>query len=188
MIISILTGEFITLFWASSCVYTYQGWKGKLAFVFSPFRLLDLLIIGVTAVVIWACWLSPHLSHLVWLRCGVIFQMLRLENRFRPWRLISSVLYIERKHLLITAYMGFLILVIISYVVYFLEQSDPETDFKNIPTSLYYGVITVCTIGYGDLAPKTTAGRIIGAILAICGAIIYAIPAGIIATGLALKV
>ena len=84
--------------------------------------------------------------------------------------------------------MALLILVLISYVVYFLEQSDPDTTFTTIPNSLYWGIITVCTIGYGDMAPKTTAGRTVGGILAIFGAIVYAIPAGVIATGLALKV
>lgn len=189
IILSILTSEFVALCWASSCVGKYQGWRGKVRFILlSPFRLLDLLIIGVTAVVVWTCWLNSHQPYLQWLRCGMIFQILRLEHRFKPWRMISSVLWIERKHLLITVYMGFLVLVTISYVVFFLEQDDPETLFTNIPVSLYWGVITMCTIGYGDLAPKTTAGRTVGALLAICGAIIYAIPAGIIATGLALKV
>ncbi|KAJ6220358.1 hypothetical protein RDWZM_006170 [Blomia tropicalis] len=188
LILSILTIEFIALFWSSSCISKYQGWRGSIRFLFSPFRLLDLLIIGICAVVLWTHWLPPNKSYLLWLRCGQVFQILRLENRFKPWRLLSSVLWLQRKHLLITTYMALLILVLISYVVYFLEQSDPDTTFTTIPNSLYWGIITVCTIGYGDMAPKTTAGRTVGGILAIFGAIVYAIPAGVIATGLALKV
>ena len=88
----------------------------------------------------------------------------------------------------ITAYMCILVLIVLSYVVYFCEQVDPNTDYINLPTSIYWGIITVTSVGYGDLAPKTTAGRLIGGALAIIGVIIYAIPSGIIATGLALKV
>lgn len=188
LILAVLSAEFIALFWASSCIGKYQGFKGAFRFIFSPFRLLDLLVIGISVVVCWTHWLPPSQKYLIWLRCGQVFQILRLENRFKPWRLLSSVLIMQKKHMLITAYMCFLILVVLSYVVYFCEQDDPNTVFVNIPTSIYWGIITVTSIGYGDIAPKTTAGRFIGGVLAILGMIVYAIPSGIIATGLALKV
>lgn len=161
---------------------------GAFRFIFSPFRLLDFLVIAISVFVCWTHWFTPNFYYITWLRCGQIFQILRLENRFKPWRLLSSVLILQKKHMFITAYMCILVLIVLSYVVYFCEQVDPNTDYINLPTSIYWGIITVTSVGYGDLAPKTTAGRLIGGALAIIGVIIYAIPSGIIATGLALKV
>ena len=191
LIFQFLLVEYFALCWSASCVVKYQNWSGKLRFLISPFRILDLGVIGSTAIVLWLHWYAENREQhikLGWIRSLQIVQILRLENRFRAWRLLSSVIWLQRKHLLIVSYMAFLILIVISYIVYFFEQRDPNSPFKTIPTSLWWGIVSVMTIGYGDVVPITPEGKIIGGVLSVIGAIIYAIPAGIIATGLALKV
>ncbi|CAG2113024.1 unnamed protein product [Medioppia subpectinata] len=113
--------------------------------------------------------------------------MLRLEHRFRPWPVMSSVVWQQREHLAITTYMGFLSLLFISFAIYFVEK-DVNPAFNNIAAAMYWGVVTLCTVGYGDMIPITPTGKFLSSICIIIGVSIFALPAGILGTGLALKV
>ena len=191
-IVSLLTLEFIVLVWAATCVSRFRGWAGLGRFLLTPFRLIDLLGIAISGFIIWTHWFSTtgHHRDIVWLRCGQLFQVLRLETRFKSWRLLRTVFWLERKHLLAVALLCFFVLVFLSYSMYFIEQAgDPETTkFTNIPVSLYWGVVTCFAIGYGDFAPTTTAGRAVEGFLVTFACVIWVLPAEILATGLALKV
>ncbi len=188
-IVSLLTAEFLLLAWAATCVSRFRGWAGLGRFLLTPFRIIDLLGIAISGFIIWTHWFNTN-RDIVWLRCGQLFQVLRLETRFKSWRLLRTVFWLERKHLLAVALLCFFVLVFLSYSMYFIEQAgDPETTkFTNIPVSLYWGVVTCFAIGYGDLAPTTTAGRAVEGFLVTFACVIWALPAEILATGLALKV
>ena len=83
--------------------------------------------------------------------------------------------------------MSFLTLLMTAFLMYFIEvESNPA--FNNLGQSIWWTVVTLCTIGYGDVVPVTTLGKIIAGILSSIGVIIFALPAGILGTGLALKV
>jgi voltage-gated potassium channel len=67
--------------------------------------------------------------------------------------------------------------------MYYLEhQVQPET-FSSIPAALWWGVNTMTTVGYGDIYPITIPGKILGSLVAISGISLFALPAGIIASG-----
>ncbi len=186
-ILVILTAEYLLLIWCSFGLPKYcGGWKGTLWFIFSPSRIVFLLLIGVTAVVVWTFWAQENLT---WVRCLMIFHILRLENRFKPWRFFRFAVRVQR-HLLFPAVLVlFSMIVILAYVCYFLERSAEggKTEFTNLPMSLYWAAITVATIGYGDVTPTTTATKIVGSLLTMVGVIAYALPPGILSTGLALR-
>ena len=74
-------------------------------------------------------------------------------------------------------------LVIGSSVMYFLEHNAQPTKFSSIPASLWWGVITMTTTGYGDIYPITTWGRIFGGCFSILGVLLFALPTGIITSG-----
>lgn len=186
--------EFIVRLWSSDCISHYRGWKGKLRFIRSPFRLIDIFIIYSTAVVLFfddkSVLVSTSLRSLRFLR-GIrflqVFQVLKLDHRFSPWRMMASVVWDQKEHLAITTYMGSLALLTISFLVYFLEKGINPA-FNSLASSLWWGVVTLCTVGYGDMYPITPFGKLLSCICSIIGVSIFALPAGILGTGLALKV
>ncbi|CAG2119175.1 unnamed protein product, partial [Medioppia subpectinata] len=188
LIAALFSSEFVARLWSASCNSHYQGWRGRLRFLRNPFRIIDMLVIITSCIVLF----FDTKRHTLFVyfrgfRFFQVFQMLRLEHRFRPWPVMSSVVWQQREHLAITTYMGFLSLLFISFAIYFVEK-DVNPAFNNIAAAMYWGVVTLCTVGYGDMIPITPTGKFLSSICIIIGVSIFALPAGILGTGLALKV
>ncbi len=79
----------------------------------------------------------------------------------------------------------FILLILASSLMYFVEHEAQPEVFSSIPSAMWWGVITLTTVGYGDVYPVTALGRFIGAIIAILGIGMFALPAGILASGFA---
>ncbi|KAL8595364.1 hypothetical protein ACOMHN_020117 [Nucella lapillus] len=90
--------------------------------------------------------------------------------------------------LITTLYIGFLGLIFSSYFVYLAERHDDRKDFASYADALWWGVITVMTIGYGDKVPQTWMGKIVASCFAVFAISFFALPAGILGSGFALKV
>ncbi|CAG5097019.1 Similar to KCNQ5: Potassium voltage-gated channel subfamily KQT member 5 (Homo sapiens) [Cotesia congregata] len=120
------------------------------------------------------------------LRFFQILRMVRMDRRGGSWKLLGSVVYAHRQELFTTLYIGFLGLISASFLVYLAERDDEH--FNNYAKALWWGVITLCTVGYGDAVPKTWQGKIIASFCALLGISFFALPAGILGSGFALKV
>ena len=72
--------------------------------------------------------------------------------------------------------------------MYLAEKDAPGTKYQNFAQALWWGVITLCTVGYGDTVPKTWAGKLVASFCALLGISFFALPAGILGSGFALKV
>ncbi|VDM68680.1 unnamed protein product [Strongylus vulgaris] len=121
-----------------------------------------------------------------------ILRMLHVDRQGGTWRLLGSVVFIHRQELITTLYIGFLGLIFSSYFVYLAEKDHISPDGKQAFTSyadaLWWGVITMTTIGYGDVVPQTWLGRIVASCFSIFAISFFALPAGILGSGFALKV
>ncbi|XP_005746418.1 potassium voltage-gated channel subfamily KQT member 3 [Pundamilia nyererei] len=137
------------------------------------------------------------------LRFLQILRMLRMDRRGGTWKLLGSAIYAHSKELITAWYIGFLSLILASFLVYLVEKDDAsvsmsdqenptaqpkEQDFDTYADALWWGLITLTTIGYGDKTPKTWAGRLLAGTFALIGVSFFALPAGILGSGLALKV
>ncbi|KAK2548433.1 Potassium voltage-gated channel subfamily KQT member 5 [Acropora cervicornis] len=89
--------------------------------------------------------------------------------------------------LLTTFYLGFISLIFASFVLYMAEK-DINPDLRNWPSSFWWGIVTLTTTGYGDTVPETWYGKMCASVFALCGISFFALPAGILGSGFALKV
>ncbi|KAG7519161.1 potassium voltage-gated channel subfamily KQT member 2-like isoform X5 [Solea senegalensis] len=121
------------------------------------------------------------------LRFLQILRMLRMDRRGGTWKLLGSVVYAHSKELITAWYIGFLCLILASFLVYSVEK-ELNDEFETYADALWWGLITLTTIGYGDKVPKTWYGRLLAAIFSMIGVAFFALPAGILGSGFALKV
>ncbi|XP_075169438.1 KCNQ potassium channel isoform X6 [Haematobia irritans] len=183
------TMEFFLRLWSSGCRSRYQGCVGRLKFVKRPFCIIDIITI-VASVVVLGMGTSGQVfatSALRGLRFFQILRMVRMDRRGGTWKLLGSVVYAHRQELITTMYIGFLGLIFASFLVYLMEK-DVNDKFSNFAQALWWGVITLCTVGYGDMVPETWQGKLIASFCALLGISFFALPAGILGSGFALKV
>ncbi|GFY75154.1 potassium voltage-gated channel subfamily KQT member 5 [Trichonephila inaurata madagascariensis] len=184
------TFEFFLRLWSAGCRSRYQGWVGRLRFLRSPFCVIDVIVI-VASVVVLSVGSSGQVfaaSALRGLRFFQILRMVRMDRRGGTWKLLGSVVYAHRQELITTLYIGFLGLIFSSFLVFLAEKESNSKHFSNFADALWWGVITLCTVGYGDTVPITWPGKLIAAFCALLGISFFALPAGILGSGFALKV
>uniref|UniRef100_A0A7M4EER7 Potassium voltage-gated channel subfamily Q member 2 n=1 Tax=Crocodylus porosus TaxID=8502 RepID=A0A7M4EER7_CROPO len=121
------------------------------------------------------------------LRFLQILRMIRMDRRGGTWKLLGSVVYAHSKELITAWYIGFLCLILASFLVYLAEKGEND-HFDTYADALWWGLITLTTIGYGDKYPQTWNGRLLAATFTLIGVSFFALPAGILGSGFALKV
>ncbi|XP_077994792.1 potassium voltage-gated channel protein Shaw-like [Glandiceps talaboti] len=119
-----------------------------------------------------------------------IFRIGKLTRHFSGLKILVHTIKASAKELLLLIiFLGLGILVFASLVYYaekWLADEDARNDFTNIPVGFWWAVVTMTTVGYGDMAPRTPSGRIIGAICAVFGVLTIALPVPVIVNNFAL--
>ena len=124
--------------------------------------------------------LTPHVGlNLDWLDIVPIFKLLRHTAAFQ---FMVEAVYSERRVLWSAAVLMLTLLVFQSSVVYHFEREAQPDKFGSIPEAMWWGIVTLTTVGYGDVTPITLWGRIAGGLTAVMGLCMFAIPIGIIAS------
>uniref|UniRef100_A0A3B5KQD0 Uncharacterized protein n=1 Tax=Xiphophorus couchianus TaxID=32473 RepID=A0A3B5KQD0_9TELE len=181
--------EYIVRIWAAGCCCRYRGWRGRLKFARKPFCVIDIMVL-IASVSVLAAGSQGNVfatSAIRSLRFLQILRMLRMDRRGGTWKLLGSVVYAHSKELITAWYIGFLCLILASFLVYSVEKESNE-EFETYADALWWGLVTLTTIGYGDKVPKTWNGRLLGAAFSMIGVAFFALPAGILGSGFALKV
>jgi voltage-gated potassium channel len=151
-------------------------------YVRSFFGLVDLVAIVPTYLAL----LVPEAHSLMVIRAVRllrIFRILKLGHFLGEAQLLVFALRASRRK--ITVFLGGIvtIVVIVGTLMYVIEGE--EHGFTSIPTSMYWAVVTMTTVGYGDIAPRTPVGQLLAALLMILGYGIIAVPTGIVSVELA---
>ncbi|XP_029995344.1 potassium voltage-gated channel, KQT-like subfamily, member 2a isoform X4 [Sphaeramia orbicularis] len=181
--------EYIVRIWAAGCCCRYRGWRGRLKFARKPFCVIDIMVL-IASVSVLAAGSQGNVfatSAIRSLRFLQILRMLRMDRRGGTWKLLGSVVYAHSKELITAWYIGFLCLILASFLVYSVEKEENK-EFETYADALWWGLITLTTIGYGDKVPKTWNGRLLAATFSMIGVAFFALPAGILGSGFALKV
>lgn len=174
--------EYIVRVWACTAIEKYKHpiW-GRLKYMISVEAIIDLLAI-----------LPFYLPYLINHADGRIIRVLRLFRLFRIFKmgryslafgLITTVIKKRREELVVTLTLLLILLIFASTMMYYIEYEPDKPGFQSIPETMWWGVATLTTVGYGDVYPITALGKLLGAVIAILGVGLFALPAGIIAGG-----
>jgi len=117
------------------------------------------------------------------LRIFRLFRVFRVSRYLKAFDLMQHVFRRKREELLISLVFVAFILVVTSCVMYFVEHEAQPKAFSSIPATMWWGMATLTTVGYGDIYPVTPLGKFLGSLIAILGVGLVALPAGILASG-----
>ncbi|XP_069048175.1 potassium voltage-gated channel subfamily KQT member 1 [Lepisosteus oculatus] len=186
--------EYVVRLWSAGCRSKYVGIKGRLRFARKPISIIDLIVV-IASVIVLSVGSNGQVfatSAIRGIRFLQILRMLHVDRQGGTWRLLGSVVFIHRQELITTLYIGFLGLIFSSYFVYLAEKDavdeEGKTGFASYADALWWGVVTVTTIGYGDKVPQTWIGKTIASCFSVFAISFFALPAGILGSGFALKV
>lgn len=159
--------------------YAIRVWctHNRRAYIFSFWGIVDLLAIIPTYV----AFLYPDAAPLVVIRLMRVlrvFRVFRLVSLFSELNEILSVLRSTARSIFVFLVMVMLVIIVFACIMYVIE--GPKNGFVSIPMSIYWAVVTITTVGYGDLVPQTPAGRFIASFGMLVGYSIIAVPTAII--------
>lgn len=174
--------EYILRLWVAPLDPRYTGPGGRWKYALSPGALVDLAAVLPFYL---ATFGLMDLRSLMALRILRIFLFFKLVRYSRAMQMLINVVSRQREVLLVTLTIGGILLVLSSTLIYFLEhQAQPEA-FPHIPAAMWWGMVTLTTVGYGDVYPITPLGKALGGLIAVMGIGLFALPAGIVASGFA---
>ena len=150
--------------------------KARLHYVFSFFGFVDLISILPFYFQV----LFPGLDLLI-LRVIRLLRIAKLSYYNTAVQDLVSAIYRERRAFAAAFYLLFMAIVLSSSIMYIVEGAAQPDRFQSIPHAMYWSLITITTVGYGDVVPVTIAGKMIAVMTAIVGVSVFAIMTGIIA-------
>ena len=155
--------------------------KGRLRYMVSPLALIDLMAVLPVYLVFFVNLRGLDLRMLRVVR--LLARIVRLSRYFSSLRTLGKVLHTKRGDLMAVVSVLFLLLVITSSLMFFAENGAQPEEFASIPKAMWWSIITLTTVGYGDVFPVTAAGRLLAGVIAIVGIGLFALPAGILGSG-----
>lgn len=151
---------------------------GIVRFLFSPMMLIDLVAILPFFLPI----ISMDLRFIRIIRLLRLFRLFKLARYSEPIQTLAEVIKSKSGDLAVAFFILFIVLIFASSLIYHVEHEAQPEAFSSIAGSMWWGVITLTTIGYGDIYPVTDAGKAVAAAVAVLGIAVYAIPTGIMAS------
>ena len=172
---------FFTILFTIEYILRLISVKRRLGYVTSFFGVVDLLSILPTYLSIFFPG-SQSLLTIRTLRLLRIFRVFKLTHYTREARIIMGALRASGRKISVFISAVLVIVVIIASVMYVIEGE--KNGFVDIPTSIYWAIVTLTTVGYGDISPQTPLGKALASFLMIMGYGIIAVPTGIVTVGL----
>jgi len=159
--------------------------KSVLKFIFSAYGLIDLLAILPFYL---PFLIKIDLRFLRLLRLMRFLRLLKLNRYNNSLKLIWEVIKEKRTEMSVTGFVTLLVLLIASFLMYYIEGNAQPDKFSNILDCFWWAVATLTTVGYGDVYPVTGFGKFISGLIAILGIGLVALPTGIISSGFIAKI
>jgi voltage-gated potassium channel len=183
--VGIFTAEYIARLWTivEDPKFAHPVW-GRLRYAITPIAIFDLMA--------FLPFLLPFIhADLMFMRSVRLFRLLRIFKVTRyvqALRYITDVIRDRAEELLISFTFMLFMLIVFSGIIYNLEHTAQPEAFSSIPQSMWWTIITLTTVGYGDIYPITPLGKVVAALTAITGLGLFAIPTAILVSGFNEKV
>ena len=180
--IGVFTVEYLLRVWCCTVEERYSSpvW-GRLRYAASPLALVDLVAIAPFYVALFGWSSALDLRLLRTLR--LLAQVARLSRYSSGIRTLARVLHDKGSQLLTVIMVLGVLLLIAASLMFFAEHRAQPEKFASIPQSMWWSVITLTTVGYGDAVPVTVPGRMLAGLIAVLGIGLFALPAGILGSG-----
>ena len=169
--------EYVLRIWTADYLYPDKNeLRSRLRFLISFDGIIDLLTIlpffFLSGMVIFRM-----------LRVARIFHLFRLNARYDSFNVITTVLYEKRNQIISSVFIVLILMLASSLCMYSVEHDSQPEVFRNAFSGIWWSMSTLLTVGYGDIYPITTLGRIMAICIAYLGVGAVAIPTGIISAG-----
>jgi len=178
--IGVFTLEYILRVWSCTSIEKYHHpiW-GRFRYMLTPLAIIDL----IAFLPFYFPFIHTDLRTVKLFGLTRFLQLLKLGRYSRGIKMLIQVIRLRQEELILTLNIAIFLLISASSLIYFVEHEAQPDKFPHIPAAMWWGIITLTTVGYGDVYPITPLGKLLGGILALLGIGLFALPAGIIASG-----
>lgn len=172
--------EYLIRLWSCICDTKFRKpIIGRIRFALRPMSIIDLLSIAP----FYLPFVGIDLRSLRVLRLFRILWIFKIGRYYSSLVLIRNVLKAKKEELVLTSVLMITLLIAASSVMYYCENSAQPALFSSIPATMWWGVTTLTTVGYGDMCPITPLGKLCSSIISMIGVGMFALPAGILGAG-----
>jgi voltage-gated potassium channel len=178
--IIVFTVEYILRLWTCTLEEKFKHpiW-GRLKFVISPLSVIDLIVILPFYLPV----VYPDLALARILRFLRILRLLKIARYSDSLKTLGNIFKSKKEDLSISFFSIIVLTLISSSLIYYAENDAQPEKFSSIPAAMWWSVITLTSVGYGDIYPITPLGKLMGGFIAILGVGLFALPTGIFASG-----
>lgn len=176
--VSIFSVEYIARLWVSVDQQRYQGmpgWQARIKYTFTPMALVDLLAIAPFYLAL----LIP--IDLRYLRLFRLLRLLKLSTYFNGLQVFGKVLRREAGAIAGAMLIMLILIVVSACLMFSVENAQAPGHFESIAQAIWWSVVTLTTVGYGDVVPLTFGGKLLAIVIMMFGVGTMALPAGILA-------
>lgn len=178
--VTIFTLELVLRLWSCTSVPEFNGSiRGRIRFLLTPLAVIDLLAI----LPFYLSSIAIDLRIIRVIRVFRIFRLFKMVRYSKAIKTLADVFRVKKEELTISLFALVILLLLCSGLMYYAEHESQPEKFSSIAASMWWGVETLTTVGYGDMLPVTPVGKTLGAIISILGIALFALPTGILASG-----
>lgn len=176
----VFTLEYVLRLWVCTCDPKYKNSvKGRLKWIFSLGSLIDLFAF----LPFYLPFTKVDLRAIRTLRLFRFLRIFKLGRYLNATRIVSNVFKSKKEELILCMVITLSLIIVASSLMYFAENQAQPDKYSSIPATMWWCVTTLTTVGYGDVFPITVIGKFLTAFIAILGIGLFALPAGILASG-----
>lgn len=177
--VAVFTIEYLIRLWVAPLSPKNRlGWQGRLDYIKSPMAIIDLLAVLPFYII----FLNVDFRFFRIFRLTRIFRLLKVGRYFQALQVIKRIIIKKKSELFSVFMLLIFMLVFMSCLMYYAEHGAQPDKFTSIPATMWWGIATLSTVGYGDMYPITPIGQLLGSFVALIGIGFFALPAGILSS------